>query len=188
MMIERTTARLQLRQWRPEDLAPFAELNGDPRVMAYFPSVLSRAESDAMAHRCTRLIAERGWGFWAVELRATGQFIGFVGLHVPSSDLPFSPCVEIGWRLAAGFWGRGYATEAARESLSVGFVELGLSEIVSFTTVTNYRSRALMERLGMQLAASTFAHPHVPSASGLREHCLYRLPSALWRRQSSRRR
>lgn len=108
------TQRLRLRQRRPSDRAAFAALDGDPRVMACFPSTLDRAASDAMADRCAALIARRGWGFWAAEEKAGGQFIGFVGLHVPSSELPFSPCVEIGWRLAFPWWGKGLATEAAR--------------------------------------------------------------------------
>jgi len=107
--IEFQTTRLLLRQWTPADRAPFATMNADPRVMRHFPALLSRAESDAMADRCQALIEERGWGFWAVELKASGAFIGFVGLHTPSATLPFSPCVEIGWRLAADYWGQGSA-------------------------------------------------------------------------------
>lgn len=100
-IIEFDTERLRLRQWQASDRAPFAALNADPAVMAFFPSLLTRAESDAMADRCASLITQRGWGFWAVELRRSGEFIGFVGLHQPSAELPFAPCVEVGWRLAA---------------------------------------------------------------------------------------
>jgi RimJ/RimL family protein N-acetyltransferase len=106
-----STHRLRLRQWRESDLGPFAALNADPRVMEYFPARLSRAESDAMARRFAAGIAARGWGLWAVETQATraeGVFVGFVGLYVPPAELPFSPCVEIGWRLAAAHWGKGY--------------------------------------------------------------------------------
>lgn len=140
----------------------------------------SRFECDAMAYKCETLIAERGWGFWAVEIKATGVFIGFVGLHIPSSALPFSPCVEIGWRLARPYWGRGYATEAARAALQVGFEHLALQEIVSFTAVRNRRSRAVMERLHMVRDEETFNHPDVPEESGLREHCLYRISRENW--------
>ncbi len=112
---ELETARLKMRQWRTSDLEIFAKMNADPRVMEYFPALLSRAESDAMVERMRSLIAQRGFGFWATELRQSGEFIGFVGLHIPSAQLPFSPCVEIGWRLGFPFWGYGYATEAARE-------------------------------------------------------------------------
>ncbi|BDT68511.1 acetyltransferase [Comamonadaceae bacterium OS-1] len=168
------TPRLRLRQWLPQDRAPFAALNADPRVMEFFPAVRTRAESDQMADTCQALIQERDWGFWAAELKATQQFIGFVGLHVPSALLPFSPCVEIGWRLATPYWGQGLATEAARASLDFGFHRLGLAEIVSFTAVPNTRSRAVMERLGMQ-ASGTFEHPQVPEGHALRLHHLYRL-------------
>lgn len=148
--------------------------------MEFFPALLSRAESDAMADRCQSLIAERGWGFWAVESRNTGEFIGFVGLHTPAYELPFSPCVEVGWRLDAKHWGKGYATEAAGAAVRVGFEKLALSEIVSFASVTNVRSRAVMERLGMRDTGETFEHPHVPVGSVLREHCLYQISREQW--------
>jgi RimJ/RimL family protein N-acetyltransferase len=173
-LIEVDTQRLRLRQWKSSDYAPFAALNSDAKVMEFFPSVLTSAESDAMADRCQSLIEERGWGFWAVEAKATQEFIGFVGLHTPSAELPFSPCVEVGWRLAFQHWGKGFASEAAREAIRIGFQLLGLREIVSFATVGNLRSRAVIERLGMQ-ASGTFEHPQVPAMSGLSQHCLYRL-------------
>jgi RimJ/RimL family protein N-acetyltransferase len=119
--IEVDTQRLRLRQWSPADYEPFAALNADPRVMEFFPSVLTHAESDAMADRCAGLIRETGWGPWAVELRRTGQFIGSVGLHTRSSGLPFSPCTEVLWRLAFDHWGKGFASEAARAACDVGF-------------------------------------------------------------------
>lgn len=178
--IEFDTARLRLRQWIDADHAPFAALNADPRVMAFFPAPLDRAASDAMAARCRALIAERGWGFWAAEIRETRQFIGFVGLHVPLPELPFSPCVEIGWRLAHPYWGKGYASEAARGALQIAFERLGLSEIVSFTALGNQRSRAVMARLGMRETSETFEHPHLPVGSPLRRHCLYRLSRGDW--------
>lgn len=174
-LIQPETQRLLLRQWLPADRAPFADLNADPEVMRYFPSRLSRKESDAMADHCEALIEARGWGFWAVERKVDAAFIGCVGLHSPTAELPFQPCVEIGWRLAASAWGKGYATEAARAALEVGFEVLSLPEIVSFTAVANFRSRAVMARLGMTQDASTFEHPAVPVGSELRKHCVYRL-------------
>jgi RimJ/RimL family protein N-acetyltransferase len=173
-LLELETDRLRLRQWTLADRAPFAVLNSDPRVMEYLSEPLTRAASDALAERCQSLLQEKGWGLWAVEHKATGEFAGFVGLHTPPAALPFSPCVEIGWRLAANHWGRGLATEAAREALRAGFEVLGLPSIVSFTALGNVRSRAVMERLGMR-EAGTFGHPHVAEGSPLRMHCLYRL-------------
>ena len=172
--IELQTERLCLRQWVPADREPFAALNSDPRVMEYLSEPLTRAASDAVADRCESLIRERGWGFWAAEHRATRELVGFVGLHTPSLALPFAPCVEIGWRLAAHQWGKGLATEGAKAVLRAGFELLELQEIVSFTALGNVRSRAVMERLGMRLAG-TFDHPHVPDGSPLQLHCLYRL-------------
>ncbi|WP_373542814.1 GNAT family N-acetyltransferase [Chamaesiphon sp.] len=180
-LIEFETERLRLRQWIASDREPFARLCGDPRVMEFFPNLLDRAASDAMVDRLEALINERGWGLWAVETLASNQFIGFVGLHIPKADLPCSPCVEIGWRLAYEYWGKGYATEAARDVLKVGFDRLALSEIVSFTATINRRSRAVMERLGLKLAAETFEHPIVPEGHILREHVLYRLSRERWK-------
>lgn len=181
-IIEFETERLRLRQWLPADREPFAALNADPRVMEFFPATLDRTASNAMADRCEALIVGRGWGFWATEIKECGQFIGFVGLHVPAPELPFSPCVEIGWRLAFQYWGRGFASEAAKGALRVGFELLNVPEIVSFTAVHNLRSRAVMERLGMQETKDTFEHPHVPVGNALRLHCLYRLSQERWRR------
>lgn len=174
------TERLRLRQWREADYAPFAALNADAEAMRYFPATLTRAESDAMADRCRDLVATRGWGFCVVERKIDGGFLGFVGLHEPAAALPFSPCVEIGWRLARHAWGSGYATEAARGALDWGFGRLGLEEVVSFTALDNRRSRAVMERLGMHEDALVFEHPTLPPGHPLRPHCLYRLPRTAW--------
>ena len=178
--IELETERLHLRQWRDDDLAPFAAMNVDPRVMAHFPATQSLEVSAAAVARWRARIDERGWGLWAVELRRSGEFIGFTGLEVPAADLPCSPCVEIGWRLAFAHWGHGFATEAATASLGIGFDRLGLGEIMAFTAVGNLRSRAVMERLGMSADKATFDHPRVPPGSPVREHCIYRLARAAW--------
>ncbi len=179
-MIEIDTDRLRLRQWCAADREPFAALNADPRVMEFFPARLSRAESDAMADRCESLIAEHGWGLWAVETRNGREFIGSVGLHRTAPELPFSPSIEISWRLAAQHWGKGYATEAARGALRVGFAQLGFHEIVAFAVPGNSRSRAVMERIGMRNTGETFEHPNVPLGSVLRTHCLCRLTREQW--------
>lgn len=178
--IELETQRLLLRQWKAEDREPFAVLNADPIVMEYFPAPLTREKSDAMADHCERLIAERGWGTWATEIKATGEFIGFVGLNIPRADLPVSPCVEVLWRLAHPHWHKGFATEAARAALHVGFEVVRLQEIVSFTVPSNIRSRAVMERLGMRLDPATFEHPGVPDGHVLRTHCSYRKVRDSW--------
>jgi RimJ/RimL family protein N-acetyltransferase len=191
-LIELETEQLHLRQWIESDREPFARLNADPRVMEFLPSILDRAASDAMIDRLQTKIAERGWGFWAVESKQDNQFIGFVGLQIPKADFPFSPCVEIGWRLAFEYWGKGYATEAAQAALKVGFVggafpwgnRLELPEIVSFTAIDNHRSSAVMERLGMNREAETFEHPSLPVGHPLREHCLYRLSRDKWQSKS----
>ena len=174
-IIEISTRRLQLRHWKKEDYYPFFQLNADPRVMEHFPECLGQAASDALAKRIEKLIDARGWGFWAVEITETQSFIGCVGLHIPSANLPFKPCVEIGWRLAAKYWGKGYATEAAQAALAAGFEQLQLEEIVSFTTLSNSRSQKVMEKLGMKRDSDTFIHPNIPPGSPLQEHCLYRL-------------
>ncbi|RRR99881.1 N-acetyltransferase [Aquabacterium soli] len=168
------TGRLLLRQWRSCDFPAFAQMNADEEVMRFFPARLSEQESNAMAQRCSDLIEQRGWGFWAVQERSSHSFIGFIGLHVPTADLPFSPCVEIGWRLARHSWGKGLATEGASAVLAFAFNELSLPEVVAFTTLSNERSVRVMKRLGMQKDELTFQHPSLPEGHPMREHCLYR--------------
>lgn len=155
-------------------------MNADPAVMQFFPSLQSRAVSDASIDAWQSQFAERGWSNWAAELIESGLFIGYIGLSVPRWVFPFSPCVEIGWRLARACWGQGLATEAAHATLRVGFERLGLSEIVSFTALGNRRSRAVMERIGMHNANQNFEHPAIPEAHPLRLHCLYRITRCEW--------
>lgn len=165
------THRLVLRRWRASDREPLAALNADPRVMEHFPSVLARAESDALFDRINAHFDRHGFGFWALD--ADGVFIGFVGLqHVPFEAV-FTPSIEIGWRLAHAAWGRGYASEAARAALHHGFTSLRLCDVVSFTALSNLRSRAVMERIGMQYDCD-FEHPRLPPGHRLRRHVLYR--------------
>lgn len=170
------TERLLLRQWRHDDLAPFADLNADRRVMEHFPAPFSRAESDDMVDRLRAHFSAWGFGLWAVEVVGGPSFIGFAGLCRPRFEAPFTPCVEVGWRLGAAHWGRGYATEAARAAVAFGFAHAGLEEIVSFTVPGNHRSRRVMEKLGMRHdPADDFDHPSLPAGHPLRRHVLYRL-------------
>lgn len=163
------TERLLLRQWRADDREPFARMSADPEVMAHFPGTLVRAEADRIVDVVEAEIATHGYGFWALESRTTGDFLGFTGIRAPRDALPFSPCIEVGWRLARDSWGKGYATEAARAALDFGFTRLGLPEIVSFTAVRNERSRRVMQRLGM-IERGEFDHPALPADSPLRRH------------------
>jgi RimJ/RimL family protein N-acetyltransferase len=177
---ELRTSRLLLRQWRETDFEPFAALNADPEVMRHFPAPLTRDQSNAFVSRARAHIGVLGWGLWAIELDAA-PFIGFVGLSEARFDAHFTPAVEVGWRLAREHWGRGYATEAGRAALAFGFDELGLPEIVSFTTVANDRSRRVMERLGLTRdPADDFGHPRLAPDDPLRPHVLYRLSRATW--------
>jgi RimJ/RimL family protein N-acetyltransferase len=173
------TERLVLREWRDEDLAPFAAMNRDPSVMEFLSRPLDRAASDAFVERIRAHWRDDGYGLWALERRADAAFLGFVGLAPPNFDAAFTPCVEIGWRLARFAWGHGYATEAAEAVLTWGFETLGLREILSFTTVANHRSRAVMERLGMRHDRDEdFDHPNLPVGHPIRRHVLYRLSAA----------
>ena len=177
-----TTGRLLLRGWRDEDRPPFARLNADPQVMEHFPAPLGRSESDAFVDRMIAAFDRDGFGLWAVERRSDGAFLGFTGLSAPTFEAHFTPCVEVGWRFAREAWGHGFATEAARAALGFGFDELGLDEIVSFTTPGNRRSTAVMERLGMTRdPADDFDHPRLAAGHPLRRHVLYRLSADRWR-------
>jgi RimJ/RimL family protein N-acetyltransferase len=175
------TERLLLRRWLASDRAAFAAMNADAEVMEHFPATLSRTQSDAMIERVERCFERDGYGLWAIELRGEEPFIGFAGLAPVDIPVPFAPAVEIGWRLARPFWGRGFATEAAAAALTFGFVARDLREIVSFTAVGNARSRGVMERLGMRRdPREDFDHPLLGKADRLCRHVLYRLDAARW--------
>ena len=171
-----TTARLRLRSWRDEDLEPFAALNTDPRVREFFTWLQTPEESaESMQYICDHF-RHHGFGLWAVEVIGAAPFIGFIGLSVPSFDAPFMPCVELGYRLAFEYWGRGYATEGARAAIAFGFATMGLAEIVAMTALGNERSRRVMERVGMtRNAADDFDHPKIVEGHPIRRHVLYRL-------------
>ncbi len=188
------TERLILREWQEQDRAAFANLNADPEVMRHFPALLSRAESDALLERIQQHFARHGYSLWAVEVRGdtgltgasetspadSSPCIGFTGLHTADFAAPFTPAVEIGWRLAREAQGHGYATEAARAVLAFAFERLRLPEIVSFTSVQNAASRRVMEKIGLRHnPADDFEHPGLPPGHPLREHVLYRLDNSL---------
>lgn len=174
------TDRLILRPWQDRDRAPFAAMNADPQVMEFFPSLCTREQSDGIATRLQQHNQDWGWSFWATELRASGQFIGFIGLQIPNPAVPFYPCVEVGWRLGREHWGHGYATEGARASLDFGFGQLHLAEILAFVAVENRRSRAVMDRLGMTDQRQNFIHPMVTPEARYQSHCLYRIKAEEW--------
>jgi RimJ/RimL family protein N-acetyltransferase len=174
------TERLILRPWREEDRAPFAALNADPQVMAYFPSTLDTDASNGIVDRVQVGFAEHGYGPWALEVKGGAPFIGFCGIWRPRFEAHFTPCIEIGWRLAFAAWGQGYATEASEAALEFGFERLGLAEIVAFATPDNRRSHRVMERLGMTYdPAGDFDHPNDPEGAR-RRHVLYRLRRTSW--------
>jgi RimJ/RimL family protein N-acetyltransferase len=170
------TSRLVLRGWTDDDREPFASLNCDPEVTRYLGPAMSRTESDALVDRMMAEWQAEGHGLWAVVPLEGGECIGFVGLHVAAFEAAFTPCVEVGWRLARSAWGRGYAPEAASAAALYGFDKCGLDEIVSFTAETNTKSRRVMEKLGMTHdPTEDFDHPNVGEDDPLRRHVLYRL-------------
>jgi RimJ/RimL family protein N-acetyltransferase len=180
--VELTTERLRLRNWRDSDLDAFAEMSQDAEVMEHFPSLFTREQAAAGVERNAAFIAEKGYGFWAVEVLGGAPFIGFCGIKDVPFDAPFTPAIEIGWRLARAHWGKGYATEAARAALDYGFGTLALDEIVAFLLPANRRSAAVCERLGMRRDPSgDFDHPlidpRVISVGGhpQQRHILYRI-------------
>jgi ribosomal-protein-alanine N-acetyltransferase len=169
------TQRLRLRPWRDSDLEPFAALNADPKVMRHFPETLDRAASNALVGRIEAHFERHGFGPWVVEVPGITDFAGFVGLMVPTFEAHFTPCIEIGWRLARVHWGKGYATEAAAAALDYAFDVLQADEVVAITVPANRPSRAVMERLGMTHdPADDFDHPNLPIGHALQRHVLYR--------------
>ncbi len=168
------TERLILRNWKEIDLPGFIRMNSDPEVMEFFPALWTHDESEKAFHRIKEAIDERGWGLWAVEEKVSGKFIGFTGLNIPGFEAPFMPAIEIGWRLLPEFWNKGYATEAAEQSLWFGFEFLKLDRIVSFTAVSNVKSQRVMEKLGMERRIDMdFLHPKVPDGHELKMHVMY---------------
>jgi len=174
-----TTTRLRLATWDAQRHLPgLTAMNADQAVMRYFPATMSAADTQSQFDRLQAHHAKYGWGNWAVELPSTGEFIGFIGLSVPPRPLPFSPCVEVGWRLARAHWRQGYATEGAAACLKLGFEVLGLREIVSLTALINQPSIGVMEKIGMKNSGRDFDHPAVEPGSPLLRHCLYVATSA----------
>ena len=170
------TERLILRHWQESDREAFARLNADPRVMEFMPACLSREESDLLLDRIIGHFREHGFGLYAAELRGVGAPIGFIGISVPGFQAHFTPCVEIGWRIAAEHWNRGLATEGASAIVTYAFQALGVKELVSFTVPANLRSRKVMEKLSMtHHPADDFEYPNLPEGHPLRRHVLYRL-------------
>jgi RimJ/RimL family protein N-acetyltransferase len=185
--VELTTARLQLSGWAPSDAPELAAICADPEVMRYFPAPLTRARSDELLERLKAGFERRGYDFWAVREVDSPALLGLVGLTSVPVSMPVDAPVEVGWRLARSAWGRGIATEAASASLDYGFDELGLTEIVAYTSQINERSRRVMSRLGMQRdAADDFDNPSIAAADPLRPHVVYRTGADAWRARRGR--
>lgn len=175
-IIELNTPRLRLRGWSEQDRENLFRMNSSPEVMRYFPSVMDKQQNDQfMDAIIQRFISQNGWGFWALELKSTQEFVGCVGLNIPSDNLPFSPCTEIGWRLLPEHWRQNYTTEAAVAVIQFAFTQLKLKELVAFTAVPNKPSEAVMKKLGMIKDSESFNHPALPNGHWLQEHVLYRL-------------
>ena len=190
-----TTPRLVLRPWRDDDVEAFAAMFDDPAVMEFLMPArgrmsafadADRAAIDAIVGRVRAHFDRHGFGWWAVELKETGAFIGFIGLSHIQFEAHFTPAVEVGWRLASAYWGQGYATEGARAALEAGFKQLGLDEIVAITVPANTRSCRVMERIGMNRdPADDFDHPRLAEGDPLRRHVLYRIDRERWQQSSS---
>ncbi|WP_434054584.1 MAG: GNAT family N-acetyltransferase [Roseibium sp.] len=177
------TERLLLRTWQDKDVDSFAEVCADPVVMRYFPDVMTREECEHLIVRCIEKHERDGFSMAPVEVRTTGEFLGFVGLNTPTyaAPLPFEPCVEIGWRLKQSSWGKGYASEAANAWLRFGFETIGLDEIVAFTIPANTPSQKVMQRIGMRRDHDgDFLHPSLPEDHPVALHVLYRLTRPDW--------
>ena len=181
------TARLLLRRWRQADRQAFAAMNADREVMEYLAGPLTSAESYSLLDWIEAEFEQRRFGLWALEVAQTGQFIGFTGLSVPRFEAPFTPAVEIAWRLTKRCWGNGYATEAARRALAFAFETVGLQEVVAFTSRLNTRSQVVMSRIGMTYDdAGDFDRPGLALGDPLRPHVLWRVTAVRWHKQQCR--
>lgn len=167
------TERLILRSWKSEDLSLFTEMNKDARVMKYFPELLTEDETEAFYNRIQEEFDRKSWGLYAVELKSTGCFIGYVGLHEIGFEADFTPGIEIGWRLAADYHNYGYATEAAKEVLRLA-KSFGIGRLFSFTAEINKPSERVMQKIGMEKVGE-FIHPRLTADSPLCQHVLYRI-------------
>lgn len=178
-IIQLESSLLQLRGWQEKDRTSFYQLNSHPTVMRYFPSVLDRPQCDHLLDSIiAKFSAQGGWGVWAAELKSSGELIGFIGLNIPSDTLPFSPCVELIWRLKPEFWHQGLATEGASAVIKFAFEQLNIHELVAFTAVPNTPSESVMKRLGMIKQPNNFYHPALPDGHWLQEHVLYRITAS----------
>lgn len=168
-----TSARLGFRDWAETDLDAFAAMNADADVMEFFPEMLTHEQSLKFMQRLSQQLAKNNYTYFAVDTLEDGQFIGFIGLHEQTYEAPFTPCVDIGWRLTKAAWGKGYATEGAKRCLEYAFETLGLEQIYSIASVINVKSIRVMEKIGMQKKVATFEHPKLKDCERLRECVLY---------------
>lgn len=164
--------RLGFRSWQDADRTIFACMNIDSRVMEFFPKTLNAVESNALVERFEHQLEQKLYGLWALELKSTGQFIGFLGFNDTNFSSDFTPCVEIGWRLHPEYWGRGLASEGGRKCLDFGFSRFDFDRVYSFTAVENIRSQRVMAAIGMKKIRH-FMHPNIPADNHLAEHVLY---------------
>jgi len=174
-MIELKTTYLLLRQWKEEDFAPYAKLTSSKEVMKYFPKTLTAEQSNMAARKFRKLLEEKSWGFWAVEEKSSGEFIGYAGLHAPKTQFSFSPCIEIAWRMADKHWDNGYVLEAGKEILSAAFEIFELEELVYFSALKNLKGEIVAKALNMKKEERSFNHPFVEMEHELSEHYLYRI-------------
>lgn len=174
-MIELKTKKLILRQWQESDFPFYAKLTADREIMKFFPRTLSLEESTFTAKKFMKLIANRSWGFWAVEEKSSGKFIGYAGLHAPQTQFPFSPCVEIAWRMPEKYWENGYALEAGKEILTCAFKTIGLEKVLYFSSIHNVKAEEIVKELGMLKQEENFYHPFVERGHKLSEHYLYEI-------------
>jgi len=172
------TERLTLRAWETNDLLDCIEMNLDKEVMKYFLSVLTKEQTIEFYDRVQKHFLENGFGLYVVENTITQEFLGYTGFMIANFEASFTPCVEIGWRFKKQYWGKGYATEAAKACLNYGFDTLGFDKIYSFTATPNIKSENVMKRIGM-IKTGTFSHPKIDKEHILNLHVIYEIEKSL---------
>ena len=167
-----TSERLGFRNWQEADIPMLAEVNADPVVMEFFPSIQGFQQTVDFVRRMQKQFAEKGYCYFAVDKLDREEWIGFIGLSDQDYKADFTPCIDIGWRLKQSAWHNGFATEGAKRCMEYGLTNLGLLKVFAVAPKINARSEHIMKSIGM-FKVSEFDHPALREDTRLNPCILY---------------